>query len=80
MRRFQRRFKSCHSKPPNSEWKRFPIHWAADNGNLEIMQILVNKGADINTRNGNNMTPLRIAFHKDNRKMIDYLIQLVGRE
>lgn len=45
--------------------KNTPLHWAACFGNKEIVQCLLNRGADVNAKNGCGATPLHEAVDRD---------------
>ncbi|KAH7724429.1 hypothetical protein AAVH_07903 [Aphelenchoides avenae] len=38
-----------------------PLHWACDAGHNEVVQLLVNSGADVNARDKDGLTPLHYA-------------------
>jgi len=42
-----------------------PLHWAANGGHKEIVELLIDKGADVNVKNSGK-TPLDWATHLDN--------------
>ena len=44
------------------------------NGQLKGMQLLIEKGADINARNKQDLTPLHIAVSKGHIKIIELLV------
>jgi cytohesin len=48
-----------------------PIHWAVTSGKLEIVKLLLEKGADINGLTANRETPLDLA---ENTPIADYLL------
>ncbi|MCJ7526241.1 MAG: ankyrin repeat domain-containing protein, partial [Candidatus Aminicenantes bacterium] len=50
-----------------------PLHYAARNGNSELVKLLIAKGAYVNARNGLGQTPLRCAEERDNKEMVDLL-------
>ena len=52
-----------------------PIHAAAANGNLNILQTLLEKGADVNARQSDDYTPLAQAVQSQNEAMIALLKQ-----
>jgi len=51
-----------------------PLHWAADNGNKEVVELLLAKGADVNAKADNGNTPLHLAIHKGNKDIVKLLI------
>ena len=67
---------------PNHQWywddkdRRPPLHEACVNGNLTIIQLLVNAGADPNRSGGKfNMTPLHYACWSGHNAIVQYLIK-----
>jgi hypothetical protein len=43
------------------EYGRTPMHWAVEEGKLEVVDLLAGEGADINARDALDMTPLQLA-------------------
>ena len=41
-----------------------PLHWAAENGQKEIVELLIAEGADVNAKDGSGDTPLDEAIEK----------------
>jgi ankyrin repeat protein len=56
-------------------WLVYPIHDAVDNGNLEMVRLLVDYGANVNSQTSNGQTPLAIANNKfdKNQEIINFL-------
>ena len=54
--------------------KRTALHHAAEHGNLQICQILLNYGADVNKKNAREYTPLWLAARKGNIYICHLLI------
>lgn len=52
-----------------------PLHLAVLVGNIEIVKILEEKGADVNLKNNNGGTPLFYACRKGDKVVADYLIK-----
>ena len=56
-----------------------PLHWAASNGNLKMMKILLESSelgnVDINCLNNYDNTPLNLACQKNHLDVVKYLIQ-----
>ncbi len=56
----------------NCEQKYTSLHFACSNGNLEIVDVLVNAGANLFEKNGRNETPLNYAGKNIIKKYKDY--------
>ncbi|KIN00709.1 hypothetical protein OIDMADRAFT_124708, partial [Oidiodendron maius Zn] len=54
--------------------KRTPLHLAALNGRDKIARMLLEKGADIQAKDGDQETPLHLACSKGHAGMIKLLI------
>ncbi|KAH8672580.1 hypothetical protein BGZ60DRAFT_373737, partial [Tricladium varicosporioides] len=52
---------SCYSPDPKDSYSRTPLHWASQNGHLEVAQLLLNKGADVKAAASNGGAPLHRA-------------------
>ena len=52
-----------------------PIHVAVNNGNLEMVRVLVENEADLNILEYRQRTPLHIAVEKDQLEIVQYLIE-----
>lgn len=51
------------------------LHFAAENGCIEIAKLLIKKGADANAKNmAKDWTPLHFAVDSSNKKMVKYLL------
>jgi ankyrin repeat protein len=50
----------------DDEYGRTPLHWAVMNGNVEIAQLLLQNGADVNARSNNGSSPLHVAIKESN--------------
>ncbi|MGL5254295.1 MAG: ankyrin repeat domain-containing protein, partial [Brevinema sp.] len=53
---------------------RTPLHGAAINGQKEIVEYLVGKGADVNAKNQNGDTPLHEAASRGYKEIVEYLV------
>jgi ankyrin repeat protein len=51
-----------------------PLHFAAQTGNMEIVRLLLSKGAEVNERNNEGITPLHLAVQKCNQEACRSLI------
>lgn len=51
-----------------------PLHWAAFNGHLNVVELLVSRGAPIDATNNDGRTPLIMASAKGHRKVVRYLL------
>ena len=56
-----------------------PLHWAAGQGELEIVKILISNGADINAKGKSNWTPLRWAEAMGNTDIAE-ILRLAGAQ
>ncbi|KAK3740166.1 hypothetical protein QZH41_014100, partial [Actinostola sp. cb2023] len=54
---------------------RTPLHHAIDAGRIEMCKNLIQKGADVDLEDEAECTPLYIAVLKENRKMIEFLLE-----
>merc|ERR1719225_2367207 len=54
---------------------RSALHVAVYDGNLEIVKVLVQKGANINAKDDDGFSPLHIAVYIENLKILKILIQ-----
>ncbi|XP_023177418.1 myotrophin [Drosophila hydei] len=60
----------------NTEIKgRFPIHYAADFGQLNVLQFLVKLGADVNRKDKHGITPLLAAVWEGHTKCVEFLLE-----
>jgi len=53
---------------------RMAIHYAADYGQLEVIEYLVSKGADINLPDKHGITPLLASIFEGHAKCVKYLL------
>jgi ankyrin repeat protein len=51
-----------------------PLHWAANNGDLEIAEILISRGADLDAEDPTYSTPLYLAAEQGHPKVVEFLI------
>jgi ankyrin repeat protein len=54
---------------------RIPLHLAAERGHLEIVNLLLEKGADINAPDKNGLTPLCVAALNRNSEIVNLLLK-----
>jgi hypothetical protein len=52
-----------------------PLHATAANGNLALLRVLLEKGADVNARQQSDFTPLHEAAHANNPAMIQLFLE-----
>ena len=50
-----------------------PLHYSAWNGNIDIAELLIVKGANLNARDKKNNTPLDVAVKANKIKIASYL-------
>ncbi|CAO3675771.1 unnamed protein product [Umbelopsis vinacea] len=50
------------------------LHYASDRGNMKVVELLVNRGADVNALTGDNETPLHYACLSERSDIAQYLI------
>jgi hypothetical protein len=51
-----------------------PLHWAAVQGHWDVLEALIERGADVNAVGGDGGTPLHLASHHDRPDMIRLLL------
>ena len=51
-----------------------PLHFAAKNGHLSVVEYLVNQKADINEKGNDNSTPLHLAARYGHLSIVEYLV------
>jgi len=51
-----------------------PLHWAANNGHLSVVEYLVNQKADINAKNNVDWTPIHYAARDGHLSVVEYLV------
>ncbi|XP_034472717.1 myotrophin [Drosophila innubila] len=60
----------------NDEIKgRFPIHYAADFGQLNVLKFLIKLGADVNRKDKHGITPLLAAVWEGHTNCVAYLLE-----
>ena len=52
-----------------------PLMYAAENGNKDIVKLLIDKGANVNKQDKNGKTPLMYAVVKGNKDIVKLLIE-----
>ncbi|XP_031630464.1 myotrophin [Contarinia nasturtii] len=54
---------------------RAPIHYAADYGQSDVLRYLINKGADVNTRDKHGITPILAATWEGHTNCVRILLE-----
>ena len=57
-----------------NNWKQTPLHLATSVGQLAIMLLLLDAGAQVNARDHQNLTPLHQAVIHGNKKAVELLL------
>jgi ankyrin repeat protein len=57
----------------NNGWS--PLHVAAEQGNVEVVRILVEHGMDVTAKAGNGWTPLHVATEQGNVELVRFLVE-----
>lgn len=52
-----------------------PIHAAAAGGHVEVLEVLIERGADVNDTTPFNMTPLHLAAQNGHKNVVEFLIE-----
>ena len=58
----------------NGECREFPVHQAAENGDVKLMDLVLNTSYDLNARDYNGWTPLHWAFIEGQTEIVQLLI------
>jgi ankyrin repeat protein len=53
---------------------RSPIHWAAYNGHLDVVEVLLNSGVDINLEDFEGITPISLATSNKKTDIVKFLV------
>lgn len=73
--------KGCRTrKIPRTDDSDTPLHCAVKMGNMEIVKLLVDKGASISDVDKNKETPLCLAMKKDNHEIVDLILSSINLE
>ncbi|EDW88799.1 myotrophin [Drosophila yakuba] len=60
----------------NEEIKgRFPVHYAADFGQLNVLQFLINIGADVDRKDKHGITPILAAIWEGHTSCVELLLK-----
>jgi len=51
------------------------LHWAAEKGQMKIVKLLIEKGANLNAKTKNNLTPLNLADNNFENEVSELLIK-----
>ncbi|XP_067928889.1 myotrophin-like isoform X2 [Watersipora subatra] len=54
---------------------RYPLHFAADYGQLEVLNYLISKGADVNAEDKYGITPLLSAIFEGHESCVEALLK-----
>ena len=54
---------------------RYPLHYAADYGQYDVLEFLIQKGADVNLADKHGITPLLAAIWEGHTKCVELLLQ-----
>ena len=55
-----------------------PLHYAAQSGNLILVRLLADSGADLSVNNNQGRTPLQDARYKSRRSVVQYLQEIIN--
>ncbi|KAH8291620.1 hypothetical protein KR018_007043 [Drosophila ironensis] len=55
---------------------RFPLHYAADFGQLKLLKFFVRMGADVNRKDKYGITPLLAAIWEGHTRCVEFLLQM----
>lgn len=56
------------------------LHWAALNGNLEVVEILVKNGGDCKIKNNVNISPIYEAQQRNHEKIAEFFLNTMVEE
>lgn len=59
----------------NRRYGAAPLHYAAKNGNLELMKLLLEHGADVNFRDINHASPMCLASYAGHAQIVKFLLK-----
>eukprot|EP00029_Vermamoeba_vermiformis_P014865 TRINITY_DN9983_c0_g1_i1.p1 TRINITY_DN9983_c0_g1~~TRINITY_DN9983_c0_g1_i1.p1 ORF type:complete len:130 (+),score=44.47 TRINITY_DN9983_c0_g1_i1:73-462(+) len=62
------------NKPDTTVKKRTPLHYAADFGQVEVIKLLLTKGAKIEVKDGFGITPLLAAVYEGHEDAVAFLL------
>lgn len=71
------KFKECPIDEPDDTGAT-PLILAALKGSMEICEMLINRGANVNHRNSNGHTPVKYAGSKNHKELLAYLLDHGG--
>lgn len=61
----------CRKKPATTTT---PLHWAANEGHKQAVELLIAKGTDVNAKKNNGDTPLHDAALRGHREIVELLL------
>ena len=51
------------------------LHYAANQGDLDVVKELIDRGAEVNAQTGQGITPLHLAARKGHKDVVEYLVK-----
>ena len=64
-----------NSRKTEDNWNTAALHYAARHNNLELAQLLISSGAEVDVRDKNDNTPLHYVDKTDSIEVVEFLIQ-----
>ncbi|MEM7055827.1 MAG: ankyrin repeat domain-containing protein, partial [Bacteroidota bacterium] len=57
-----------------------PLHYAAEQGDLEVVKALIARGAEVNVKTGDDITPLHYAVASGHLDVVEYLFKVLKEQ